>query len=139
MKEIILLEQVYGYELALKNNAISYSHVEGPDPDRHDVLPLLQAIHEKRDKAMEYLHGRSKPVDVAEHIWDSAEKAQVSAMQAEHLGDFELAEKEWQRSVRLFAAAAKAFGILEPHIPWDEWVAGYAAKRGNSSGDGRKV
>ena len=86
-----------------------------------------------------YLNHRSQLVNVAEHIWQSAEKAQVSAVQAEILGNDELAQKEWQRSVRLFAGAAKAYGVTEPHIPWDEWVAGYATKKGYSSGGKDKV
>lgn len=139
MKEIIILETVHGYDFHLKNGAITYSHIEGPDPDEQEVLLLFQAIQENRAEAIDFLKNRSQLVDVAEHLWTSAEKAQVSAREAESLGNDDLAQKEWQRSVNLFAGATKAFGVSEPHIPWDEWVAGYALKRGNSSGDGGKV
>ena len=128
MKEIVILESIYGYEFHLKDGAITYSHVEGPDPDVQEIMPLFQAVQENRAQAIEYLKYRSQLVNVAEHIWQSAEKAQASAVQAESLGNDELAQKEWQRSVRLFAGAAKAFGVVEPHIPWDEWVATMAKK-----------
>ena len=139
MKEIIILETVYGYEFHLNNGAIIYSHIEGPDPDVQEVMPLFQAIQEKRAQAIVYIKHRSQLVDIAEHLWGSAEKAQASAVHAERLGNNELAQKEWQRSVRLFAGAAKAFGVSEPHTPWDEWVNGYAAKKGFSSGGNGKV
>ena len=139
MKEIVILESIYGYEFHLKDGAITYSHIEGPNPDAQEVTPILQEIQENRVQAIEYLKHRSQLVDVAEHIWQSAEKAKASAVHAESLGNDEFAQKEWQRSVRLYAGAAKAFGVTEPHIPWGEWVAGYAAKKGYSSGGKGKV
>lgn len=139
MKEIVILESVYGYEFHLKDGAITYSHIEGSDPDAQEVMPLFQAVQKNRTQAIEYLKYRSQFVEVAKHLWQSAEKAQASAMYAERLGNDEFAQKEWQRSVRLFAGAAKKFGVTEPHIPWDEWVAGYAAKKGYSSGGKGKV
>ena len=139
MKEIVILETIYGYEFHLKNDSITYSHIDGPDPDVQEVMPLFQAIQENRAQAIDYLKNRSQLVDIASHLWTSAEKAQKSAIRAERFGNDEFAQKEWQRSVRLFAGAAKAFGITEPHIPWDDWVVTFAAKKGYSSGGKEKV
>lgn len=139
MKEIVILESVFGYEFHLKDGTITYLHIEGPNPDVQEVIPLFQAIQENRAQAIEYLKHRSQLVDVAEHLWQSAEKAQASAVHAESLGNDELAQQEWQRSVRLFAGAARASGTTDPHAPWDVWIAGYAAKRGYSSGGRERV
>lgn len=122
MKELILLESFHGYEFGLKNDEISYVHVDGPLPDLQEVLPLFQAIQEKRSQAVEYLINRDQLVDIASHLWTVAEKAQHSAKSAEEIGNYQLAEAESQRSIRLFAAAAEASGADEPQIPWKEWV-----------------
>jgi hypothetical protein len=124
MKEIILLECVHGYEFELQDGQIRYHQVEGPVPNAQDVLPLFQEISANRNLAIEYLQSRCQPLDIAEHLWRAAEKAQYSAIQAENQGGRELARKNWQRSRRLFAGAAKTYGVLEPHIPWNEWVTG---------------
>src|SRR5687768_6821668 len=124
MKEIILLECVYGYELKLEDGLIIYTHVGDTLPDLEKVQPLFQAISEKRSQTVEYLIVRDQPVDVAGHIWEAAAKAQNNAFRAEQQFNHQLAQKEWQRSARLFAAAAKMSGATEPHIPWPVWVAG---------------
>ena len=107
MKEIILLECVYGYELKLEDGQIIYTHVGDTLPDLEKVQPLFQAIQEKRGQAVEYLLGRDQPVDIARHLWTAAEKAQHSANNAEESGNRQFAQKEWQRSARLILSTPK--------------------------------
>jgi hypothetical protein len=135
MREILLLECIHGYEFELKNGEIHYVHVVGPLPDLQEVMPLFQAIREKRSQAIQYLIDQAQPVDTASDLWSAAEKAQTSAKGAEEMGDHQLAEAEWQRSIRLFAAAAEASGAVDPQIPWPDWIAGYAVKLKRPSED----
>ena len=90
MIEILELE-VIGYRFTVDGDHIAYRY-EGKNPEREIVLPLLNAIHQKRGEAIEYLMYRRAPIDIASHLLDQANKA-------EEASDFE-------RWIRLLEAAS---------------------------------
>jgi hypothetical protein len=131
MKEMLILEQVYGYKFELCNGQIKYVHEGNILVDEQEVKYLLHEIKKRQSEAVAYLTGQWQPIDIAEHLWDAAEKAERSAHNAEANGNHEFALKELQRTARLCAAAAQASGAVDPHIPWDQWVAGFDALNGD--------
>ncbi|HMZ08867.1 MAG TPA: hypothetical protein PK078_14720 [Anaerolineales bacterium] len=126
MKEIITLEIIYGYIFKLEGQCIKYAGGKIQPANVQKVQMLLNEIQRCRDKAIVFLSTRDQPVDMPLHLWNAAEKAELSAHSALTRGDRKLAHRELKRSARLCAAAAKASGALEPHISWNEWVSAFS-------------
>lgn len=125
MKEIMILEYVYGYRFELSNGQIKYVQEEDIPINKEEVQFLLQEIQKKKSNSIDYLTNRSQPVDIADHLWQASEKAEYSARNAMRHKDEQFALKELQRTARLASAAAKASGAIDPHVPWKEWVSSF--------------
>jgi hypothetical protein len=119
---IVVLElELMGYAFVLDGETIDYCH-NGAKPDPSEVFLRLELIRSNKADALEYLRMREQPVNLAERLFEASDRAAKAARQAEAAGDIFLAQYEWRRFARLYAAYAEETGIEPSAIGWDEWV-----------------
>lgn len=120
MKELVLLEVLYGYEFMPKDNGNLAYHHEGEQPtefERVKIAKLLDVVKERKGEAIQFLKTRRSIDDVIPFLFEAAGDCEKAARNAEIRGDLEEARRLWKRYAQIWA-------FIEPNpiIPWIEFI-----------------
>lgn len=120
MKELVLLEVLYGFIFLPKDDGSLIYHHEGERPtdaERTKIAKLLEVVKEHKLEAVQFLKTRRSMDDVIPFLYEAAGECEMVARKAEARGDLEEAQRLWKRYAQLWI-------VIEPYpiISWTEFI-----------------